>query len=528
MRKFAALYAAIDATTSTRAKLDALVSYFREAEPADAAWAVYFLSGGKPRQVVSTKLLRQFSAQLAGIPAWLFDESYQAVGDLAETIAHVLPDAQRASDLPLSVWIEDRLQPLRGLPETELQHRLHGYWSELTREECFVWNKLMTGSFRVGVSRQLVTRSLATASGVDIRRVAQRLMGEWKPSAHAYLALISQDGAGADLGQPYPFFLAHPLEIPPAGLGEVGQWQAEWKWDGIRAQLIKREGQVFLWSRGEDLITDRFPEIARAAADLPDGTVLDGELIGWQAERPLPFARLQTRIARRALTPQVLADAPARFIVYDVLERDGEDIREQPLLERRAELDKLLGDGADATLFASAVVLAESWDALEKLREESRERGVEGLMLKRRGSAYGIGRRRGDWWKWKVEPYSIDAVLVYAQRGHGRRASLYTDYTFAVWDDGELVPFAKAYSGLTDAEIRKVDAFIRTNTREKFGPVRSVKPELVCEIGFEAIQASPRHKAGIAVRFPRILRLRSDKPIEQADSLRQLQAMLNG
>jgi DNA ligase 1 len=525
MQRFADLYNAIDATTSIRAKLEALTAYFRAAEPADAAWAVYFLSGGKPRQIVPSRVLRRLAAALAGIPDWLFDESYHAVGDLAETMAHILPEPTRQSALPLSVWVEARLLPLRGLPDAELRERLTTYWSELGRSERFVWNKLITGSFRVGVSRQLVIRALAQTAGVDPRRVAQRLMATWQPSANAYRTLLNADAVRADVGQPYPFFLAHPLEVDVQSLGDVRDWQAEWKWDGLRAQLLKRAGLVFVWSRGEELITDWFPEIAQSAAQLDDGTVLDGEVVAWQADGPMPFASLQRRIGRKRPSTRIGVETPVRFLAYDLLEAHGQDLRERPLVERRTRLQELLAS-APNPLHIAPIVLANSWEGLAQLREESRARGVEGLMLKRCGSPYRVGRVRGDWWKWKIEPYSIDAVLVYAQRGHGRRASLYTDYTFAVWSAGELVPFTKAYSGLTDAEIQQVDAFIRRNTQEKFGPVRSVKPELVCEIGFEAIQASSRHKAGIAVRFPRILRLRNDKKIDQADTLERLHRLL--
>jgi len=547
MKRFATLYAALDATTSTNEKLEALIAYFSGAEPEDAAWASYFLAGGKPRQSVPTRLITEFARERAGLPEWLFEESYQAVGDLAETIAHVLPPASGESSLGLAQWIEERVLTLRGANPAELRERLLGYWDELNWSERFLLTKLIGGGFRVGVARQLVVRALAAVAGVDHKRIAQRMVG-WTdsrqtPSAARYLRLIAPAAEGddvdtpheSDLGLPYPFFLAHPLQADPATLGSPAGWIVEWKWDGIRAQLVKRAGRVWIWSRGEDLVTERFPELAALGAALPDGTVIDGEILAWEpgANAPLPFARLQPRITRKSLTKKVLADSPAALLAYDLLEADGRDLRTEPLDARRAKLDALASDLAVDLLRVSPVVVASDWTALAALRDESRARGVEGLMLKERASMYGVGRTKasGTWWKWKIDPYSIDAVLLYAQRGHGRRASLYTDFTFAVWDEADgtrtLVPFAKAYSGLTDEEMRQVDAIVRKTTIEKFGPVRSVTPTLVFEIGFEGIQASPRHKSGIAVRFPRMLRWRTDKQIEDADTLDILKGFLN-
>ncbi|MGG2043411.1 ATP-dependent DNA ligase [Burkholderia gladioli] len=554
MKRFAALYAALDATTSTQVKLEALVAYFSAAEPEDAAWASYFLAGGKPRQSVPTRLLAQCARDRAGLPDWLFEESYQAVGDLAETIAHVLPPATRASSLGLAQWIETRVLTLRGSEPEALRERLVGYWDELDWSERFLLTKLIGGGFRVGVSRQLVVRALAAVAGVDHKRIAQRMVG-WTdsrqaPDAARYLRLIAAEPQGdavaaatatheSDLGLPYPFFLAHPLQADPATLGPIGDWLVEWKWDGIRAQLVKRAGRVWIWSRGEDLLTERFPELAALGEALPDGTVVDGEILAWEpgADTPLPFARLQPRITRKSLSKRVLADSPAALRAYDLLEEGGRDLRTEPLARRRARLEALAealpASEAGVALRVSPLVEAVDWPALAALREQSRARGVEGLMLKQRASMYGVGRTKaaGTWWKWKIDPYAIDAVLLYAQRGHGRRASLYTDFTFAVWDEVDgvrtLVPFAKAYSGLTDEEMRQVDAIVRRTTIEKFGPVRSVTPSLVFEIGFEGIQASPRHKSGIAVRFPRMLRWRTDKSIEDADTLAMLKGFLD-
>jgi DNA ligase-1 len=540
MREFANLYAELDDTTSTTRKLEALQAYFGTAAPDNAAWAVYFLAGGKPRQAVPVKLLRQYATEYAGLDSWLFDECYHAVGDLAETIALVLPAPRARSDAGLAHWVEERIAPLRGAAPEAIRAALFDYWDQLETRERYLLAKLIGGGLRVGVSRLLVTRALAALSGVDAKIIAQRLIG-WtdgraRPSGAAFLALT---GAPADDehaqrgGHPYPFFLAHPLAGDPAALGPPGQWQVEWKYDGMRAQLVARAGQVWLWSRGEELITERYPELA--ALRLPDGTVVDGEILVWrdEADVPAPFADLQKRIARKTVSAKLLAECPAVLVAYDLLETGGADVRHVPQWERRALLEQLVLQTAAPALRLSPLVLADSWQALAALRAQSRQRGVEGMMLKAREARYGVGRTRdaGTWWKWKIDPYSVDAVLVYAQAGHGRRASLYTDYTFAVWGHDEqgtrqLVPFAKAYSGLTDAEIAAVDQAIRRTTIERYGPVRSVQPSMVFEIGFEGIARSPRHKSGIAVRFPRILRQRSDKAVEDADTLATLQALL--
>ena len=552
MKAFAELYARLDATTSSNAKLQAMQEYFAEAPPADAAWAVYFLAGGRPRQVVPTRVLRELATGLAGLSDWLFEESYQAVGDLAETIALLLPESQHASEQGLAWWLEEQLLPLRGLPPAELAERLPPLWAQLDRQSLMVSLKLLTGAFRVGVSKLLVTRALAGLAQIDAKRVAQRLVGytdlSHRPSAQRYLALIaaeSEDEHAQRGGQPYPFFLAHPLQQPleqfDAQLGPASDWLVEWKWDGIRAQLVKRDGRLWLWSRGEELITERFPELHELAEALPDGSVLDGELVAWKEPATgsgavfgiQPFALLQQRIGRKTLSKKLLEEVPAALLAYDLLEWRGEDWRSRPQDERRARLELLVAEVGDARLQLSPQLTGRDWQDFARQREASRELGVEGLMLKRRDSLYGVGRTRdlGLWWKWKIDPFSVDAVLIYAQRGHGRRASLYSDYTFAVWDDstpGErvLVPFAKAYSGLTDDEMRKVDAIIRKTTVEKFGPVRSVTPTLVFELGFEGIALSKRHKSGVAVRFPRMLRWRTDKRVEDADTLATLQGLL--
>lgn len=526
MHLFAECYRRLDETTKTNRKIAAMRDYFAQAPPADAAWAVYFLCGQKPKRLILIRNLSQWATEFAGIPEWLFLECYDAVGDLAETIALLLPPPTAESHRPLHEWMESILLPLAKLPEAEQREVLRSAWTELSPSERFVFNKLVTGSFRVGVSQGLVVRALAEVSGVPAAAIAHRLMGTWQSTAEFFKQLVAPDTGTADLSRPFPFCLAHPLQIAPQELGDIANWSAEWKWDGIRAQLIRRGGETWLWSRGEEPILERFPELQPVAAALPDGTVLDGEILGWKDE-VLPFGELQKRIGRKTVGKKLLADVPVRFVVFDLLEEGGVDLRSQPFQLRRSRLESILSANTfQDRIMLSPVVAATSWDELAELRASSRTRQVEGLMLKRLDSAYEVGRVTGSWWKWKIEPYSCDAVLIYAQRGSGRRASLYTDYTFAAWQDGQLVPFAKAYSGLSDAEIREVDRFVRQNTIEKFGPVRSVKPELVFELAFEGIQASSRHKSGIAVRFPRIARWRRDKQPADADTLEMIRGLI--
>jgi len=584
MHRFARLYQRLDASTATSEKLAALQAYFAEAPAADAAWAVYFLAGGKPRQVVPVAVLRATACRLAGVADWLFEECYQAVGDLAETIALVLPRSLPAAlpdglsdDTPgLAHWVEQRLLPLRGLSPAEQEARLAAAFAALDGPGRFLCIKLIGGGFRVGVSKLLVQRALAESAGLDPKRVAQRMMGYAEaratPSAERFAALVAPletvlPQAG---GQPYPFFLAHALPVEhtqPAALaqalGDARDWLLEWKYDGIRAQVVRRDGACWIWSRGEELVTEAFPEVAQATRAQPDGLVLDGELLVWHAGEvaPASFHRLQQRLGRKTLSKKLLADAPVVFVAYDLLEWDGVDARARPQAERRARLEQIeaLGSAAgQGPLRQSARLAAADWREAAAWRAASREHGVEGLMLKQATARYGSGRTRseGTWWKWKIDPLVVDAVLVYAQAGHGRRAGVYTDYTFAVWsrpprDAAEaqavveaiarrepppprdsaalqLLPFAKAYSGLTDEEFAAVDREIRAHTLTRFGPVRSVRPTLVFELGFEGIAASGRHKSGIAVRFPRMLRLRPDKPLHEADSIETLQALIQG
>jgi len=568
MKRFSELILQLDQTTKTNRKLEAIVQYFRESPPSDAMWALYFLCGNKFKRSVTSAQLRGWAAELAQIPDWLFDECYEAVGDLAETISLIIPhafvppmngDRSESEDRPkneersinrasstLNAWVAEVIEPLTVTPAWQQKKIVIDAWGRLGIHERLVFNKLLTGSFRIGVAKGLVIRALASATGLTTEVITHRLMGNWKPSLAFFEGLSNADTQDTQVSQPYPFFLANPMESDPELLGSPSEWMAEWKWDGIRAQLIRRGGQSFVWSRGDELMTDRFPELHSVLRQLPNGTVLDGEIVAYRDQAILPFTSLQRRIGLKKASKKILNEIPVTFIAFDILEHQSQDIRAADLAYRRQVLDSVCKpllatphaedevfqlsnepfDQNKCLLLISESLGFQSWEDLALLRQDCRNRSAEGVMLKRWCSPYRVGRPRGDWWKWKIEPYSVDAVLIYAQRGHGRRASLFSDYTFAVWDGSELVPFAKAYSGLTDEEMKQVDAFVRKNTTERFGSMVKVVPELVFELGFENIQLSSRHKSGVAVRFPRILHWRHDKRPSDADSLETIRRML--
>ncbi len=526
MKLFANLFQQLDQTTKTNAKIAALADYFAEATEQDRLWTIALLSHRRPKRTVNTTLLRTWAAEYADVPLWLFEESYHVVGDLAETIALVLPNHPEDSDQSLTYWI-NYIRQLGEVQESEKQQKVLAAWQTLPYAQRFIFNKLITGGFRVGVSQKLMVKALAQYTALEESTLSHRLMGNWSPDDSTFEELILTENPRDDISKPYPFYLAYALDDEPTELGEPEAWIAERKWDGIRGQLIVRDDELFVWSRGEELVTDKFPEYAPLAQQLPNGTVLDGEIMPFKDGNPLPFNVLQTRIGRKNVTKGILQKAPVVLIAYDVLEWRGEDIREKPMQERRQILEHLVEKyPTNGVILLSEMVSFGNWEKLAKEREKSRQYYSEGIMLKRKDSPYKSGRKRGDWWKWKIDPLTIDAVMIYAQRGHGRRANLYTDFTFAVWDGDQLVPFTKAYSGLTDKEFRQITAWVNRNTIDRFGPVRSVTPTYVFEIAFEGIQASNRHKSGVALRFPRILRWRKDKPIEEANTLEDLKGLL--
>jgi DNA ligase-1 len=532
MKAFAQLFLSLDETNKTNEKVKVIKDYLLAVSDADKIQMLALFTGRKPKRPINSTQLKEWSLELSQIPDWLFRESYDVVGDLAETLSLLLPESQASENKSLSVWIQE-INEIKKLNDEDKKSWLLGSLNTMTRQEKFVFFKLLTGGFRVGVSQNLVVKAISEIADLDTATITHRIMGNWEPTTFSYQDLVAEEDGTSDISRPYPFFLAYSIQETSEQqktanelenqLGKADEWQAEFKWDGIRAQLIKRNNEIFIWSRGEELTTDKFPELHPFMSCLLNGTVLDGEILAFKDDQPLPFNILQTRIGRKTLSKKLLQDNPVAFIAYDVMEFDGEDIRSKSQESRREILEQIQSSSPHQELFRiSEIIQTNDWNFLAQERERSRALMAEGLMLKRKSATYQVGRKRGDWWKWKVDPLSVDAVMIYAQKGHGRRADLYTDYTFAVWDGKKLVPIAKAYSGLTDKEIRQVDNFVKRNTLEKFGPVRTVKAELVFEIGFEGINRSSRHKSGIALRFPRILRWRIDKKMEEADNLQSL------
>lgn len=530
MKNFSNLIKALDSTNKTSAKTQALTEYFRHASDSDKVWTIAILSHRRPPRPVNTTLLRTWANELANIPPWLFEESYHIVGDLAETIALVIPPSTEFSDKSLTEFVHEMIA-LRSKSDDEKKAYLQENWLSLTYYERLVFTKLITGSFRIGVSQKLMTRALSAAVGINEDLLAHRLMGNWDPATISFRELVLDERSSDFHSKPYPFYLAYAIEGEPESLGNPEEWSVEHKWDGIRSQTIVRSGELYIWSRGEELVTDKYPELSVLRELLPPGTVIDGEILPFIDGQIGSFNDLQTRIGRKTVSAAILKKVPVIVRAYDLLEIGGQDIRHEAYSTRREKLELLLGELPECPLQLSERHIFHSWKEIAEERMVSREKYSEGLMLKRLNSPYQVGRKKGDWWKWKIEPFTIDAVLVYAMRGHGRRSNLFTDYTFALWNENEngekeLVTFAKAYSGLTDAEFGQVDNWIKRNTLEKFGPVRSVKPELVFEIGFEGISRSSRHKSGVATRFPRILRWRHDKKIDEANTLDDLKNMI--
>ena len=527
MKRFTELIQQLEMSNKTNDKIAALVDYFSTADEQDKPFVIAMFTGKKPRRPVTTALIKEWAIELSAVPAWLFAESYHSVGDLSETIALVLPPPRYTSDRKLHEWINE-LAALNGKDDAAKKEYILKAWDSLDTQERFIFNKLISGNFRIGVSNKMLVNAISKQSDTESNKIMHSIMGKWKPEEITYQELIAGAHVNTDNSWPYPFCLAYALESEPLSLGEPAAWQAEWKWDGIRGQIVKRNGELFIWSRGEELVTDQFPELHFLQNDLPDGTVLDGEILSVKDGNVQAFSILQQRLNRKTINKSQLNDAPIGFFTYDLLEYQGRDLRGETMAERRRLLEVIMsGLGNKDVAILSPVITFSDWDELAEIRKGSRENNSEGIMLKKLDSLYHSGRKRGDWWKWKINPYTVDTVMIYAQKGSGRRANFFTDYTFAVRDGEHLITIAKAYSGLTDKEIKEVDSFVKKNAIEKFGPVRTVKPELVFEIAFEGIAESKRHKAGLALRFPRIARWRKDKKaaeINTLDDLRQLLA----
>ncbi|MBT8232159.1 MAG: ATP-dependent DNA ligase [Bacteroidia bacterium] len=528
MKLFAALFEKLESTNSTKAKTKILANFFAEASPSDALWVIALFSRKRPKRTVKTSQLRAWAAEEADIPLWLFEETYDVVGDLAETIAKVLPKNNQKSngEKSLSEWISYN-QALAKLEDDKKEIAIKKAWKELGRSERFLFNKLITGGFRMGVSQKTIVKALAQQLDQEENEIAHKLMGNWTPDTTTFDELLLTDNPTAAQSKPYPFYLTYALDVELDKIGQPEDWMAEYKWDGIRGQLIKREGQVYLWSRGEELITHQFPEFA-TLLELEDDFVIDGEILIFKEGKVQNFNILQKRLGRKSPSKKFIAERPAIIMLYDILEINGEDIRHKNQTDRREKLEELYFKNEENSAWQlSENIKFTDWTSLEKIREEARSINAEGLMLKSKSGAYKTGRKKGDWYKWKHDPLTLDVVMLYAQRGHGRRANLFSDFTFAVKSGDKLVPIAKAYSGLTDAELVEISKFVRANTIERFGPVSSVSPKLVFEIAFEAVFESSRHKSGVAVRFPRILRWRKDKKVDEINALGDLKKLIS-
>jgi len=524
MRAFVNLVQNLDATTSSNNKISYLKNYFEsDIDIKDKLWALALFMGKKPPRSVNTSLLRIWCAEVRGIPLWLFEQNYHIVGDLAETIALMVADTTQISKKPLYSWVEE-IFALKNQSESDKEKYVKQAWRTCDVDEIWIFNKIITGGFRIGVSKNLVITALSQVYDVEKAQMAHVLSGQWTPQTTTWERLLDFNNTNSDISKPYPYFLAYPIKTDELTQISSLEWVAEYKWDGIRGQLIYRKNESFLWSRGEELITEKFPELR--ITDVNTSFVIDGEILAWKNEKPMSFNELQPRISRKSVSKKMLSDIPIYFKAYDLLEINNEDVRSLPFQYRRIQLEKIFQEIQHPRILLSPLLIFNDTEELTTLRKNAPQIGAEGLMIKRWQGVYHTGRKNEDMYKWKCDPYLIDAVLLYAQRGHGRRANLYSDFTFAVWDGDKLTPFAKAYSGLTDQEMKEITQFVKKNTIETFGPVASVKPELVFELAFEGIALSSRHKSGIAVRFPRINRWRHDKKTQEANSLEDIKSLL--
>ena len=538
MRNFATLFKELDETAQADLKIEALINYFKKVPPEDLAWTVSLLLGRKIKQVISVKRLRKWSVELTQIPDWLLAECLNNVGDLAETISLILPFEGNSENIPLHVWIEQCIFPLKDQQEEIQKEKIVSFWHQLNSVERFLFNKLVTGSFHVDIPPKLIIKALSSFCSLNEKYISQRLIGNWVPTAGFFNFLCTSNVSDTMANIPYPFNPVVQLDLKVEDLGNINQWLFEWKWNGIRSQIIKRENKVFIWSHDEDLLNDSFPELYELGSILPDGTVIEGIIIPIRDNILLPSAELKKRIAKRYPVKKILSDIPVSFVAFDLLEFDKEDIRNKSLNQRRNLLKEILNDITDKRIILSGVVECNSWKDLKIARSEAGKKSVDGLMLKRLYSPYSIGSETivsamqsgiltTNWYKWKNDPLTINAILLYARLEQGSTSPLFKEYTFALWHDGKLIPFAKTSSGLTDEEIIQVDSFIRKNTLGKFGPVRTVKPELVFKLEFDGIQKSSRNKSGIVVLSPHITRWHHYKKIEEAGSLNSLTILLN-
>ena len=556
-RSFGNLINNLEQCNSTKKKINLISVFIKDIDPRDGSWILLLLMSTRQKRVITGRRLKDILQASFRMPSWLIDDCFAQVGDSAETISLLWP--QLKSELtdaniecsevynklfnepkeskPLHWWMETLLPAIKDATETTQNRLILKLWSDIADQDHYLTNKLITGGFRNGVSKGLVVKSIAQAYELDESTVLERLMKPIEINNIWFQELthpvsINRTDRGAI---PYPFYLASPVEIEKIKETPPADWRLEYKWDGIRGQLIKRDTGAYLWSRGEELVNHVFPEIIEMAENLPDGTVLDGEILCWQKDvrKPMAFASLQRRLGRKTVNKKLLKECPTVFLAYDILEHKSIDIRAYNLRDRLKLLESVqLNYNHPCLVIDNEKEFAE-WEELIQLRDRARLEGAEGLMIKKISSHYLSGRKRGYWWKYKHDPMTLDAVLIYAQAGTGKRANLFTDYTFALWDDSnkyskdrKLVTFAKAYSGLNNSELMELDKWIRTHTIERYGPTRVVEQKQIFEIAFEGVMESKRHKCGLAVRFPRIHRWRIDKPVMEADCIEQAQALL--
>jgi DNA ligase-1 len=522
MKAFAQLLELLALTPSRNRKLEALTQYFKITPDPDRGIALAILTGALSFKNVKPAVLREVVTR--EVAPHLFALSYDYVGDLGETIALIWPHHGGQEDLPGLAELVDLLDTTAKARLPELIASL------LTRAEInerWALVKLATGALRIGLSARLAKTALAEMSGKPLQQIEEIWHGLTIPYTELFNWLEDR-GPRPDIAHEvrfHPMMLSNPIDeaVDLARL-DPAAFAAEWKWDGIRVQLVLGQGPASLFSRTGDEIGAAFPDLVE---NVFGEAVLDGELLVGQAFEPAPFNDLQQRLNRKVATAKHLADYPAFMRVYDMLFDGREDIRPLPWTERRARLEAWLGRNPQTRLDLSQVLDFADWDALAGLRRQGAlERGHEGVMVKLRTSPYVPGRPKGLWYKWKRDPNVVDAVLMYAQRGHGKRSSFYSDYTFGVWKGNELVPIGKAYFGFTDAELKELDKWVRNHTTNSFGPVREVEKLLVFEVAFDSAQLSGRHKSGVALRFPRINRIRWDKPAAEAGTIEDMQVFV--
>jgi len=527
MKAFAKLISNLEQTSKEAFKVTALAQYFSNATDEDKLWTLALFTGTRPKRVVDIKALKEFAEQVYTEGEWLFEASHQIVGDMAETIAYFLPKAKRNGNHTLSEWIS-MIRTIFNAERIDQRDAITKAWDTLRPEERFIFNKLITGGFRIDVSLKLLSKALAIVTGKDENLLAHKLNSDWHPDEVSFETLIFTENPEAEKSKPYPFHLAHTLESTVAELGDISNWQVERKWDGIRVQVIVRGNKISIWSRKGDILSSKVPELKPLAESMEDGTVLDGELICFKNGKILPINNLRTRFGRRNNSKKQFEESPCVFMAYDILEFKGEDIRNKDLAERRKKLEKVILQYYDEhkIILLSDIINNDNWESINSEREKSREHQVTGLVLKNKKSIYGSSRVEGDWWKWPVDPLFIDAILLYAQAGEGGSSKMYREYSFALWHGEDLVTFAKAKSGLEDKELKELTSFVKKNTKEKFGPVRSVAAVQIFRLAFDSITASKRHKSGILLKNPRLIEWLRDKNIEDGNNLDDLKKML--